>query len=410
MITHFAARRYSWIASLTLTAACGASPDSPSSVELAPAVPTTPKPPICTVDSTGPCTMPKPKPVPPSSVAPTPTPWLVLLCKPKDVLTEPKPISFYEKWLTAAGKGLGGAEDFFSDQSYGAITLSGSTVKGWYVIPKALVQLNAGFYMTRGARVTDCLDAARSAGSFPMSAYVGIIAVYNTAVDWGYAGSALLSNGVGGSQVYQLIVLSGDAYSDSGATHEMGHGYGLAHAHDDLGHDYGDDWTIMGTGLRTFAGPFGAIADCSTASVPFGPCDAGPSMTAFERDKLGWMPAARTHVGDPRTGEKVLLAPVNEPTKAGVLHLKVPVGAGDDYYSVDFKRRTGWDRNVLGDVVAVRKIQGGESYLQTKEGAHGVFLVGDVFQDVADNVRIEVLGIDANAAEVQVSGAISTGP
>jgi hypothetical protein len=328
------------------------------------------------------------------------TPWLVLACQPIDV-SGGRPLSFFQDWLTSEGAGKAGMEDYFSDQSYGAVTLEGSVVKGWYVVPKTLAQVNAGANTTRAQRVTDCVAAAQAAGPFDMSSYFGIIAVYNAGVDWGYAGPGTLTY-AGRTKSYPLVALSGGAYSDSAAAHEMGHGYGLSHAHDDIGNDYGDDWTIMGTGLRTYVGPFGDVPNCSVTTVPFGPCDAGPSMTAFERDTLGWLPPARKYTfGGSTAGEIVRLAPVNEPGKPGTLQLEIPASGGH-YYSVDYKRRSGWDRNEVGDAVTVRDVVGGQSYLQTKQGTAGAFYVGDQFVDGTDRIRVTVLSIDENAAVVDV--------
>lgn len=352
----------------------------------------------------------------------TPSPWLVLLCKTNDDASEPKPISFFEDLYTTKGLGKGGVADFFADQSYGKISLAGSIVKGWYTVPKSRAELDDHDKVLRYQRAEACVSAAiaKEGAALPMKKYFGIIAVYNVTLDSGIGGWDTIVDGQGVPAGHNLIVASGfdRGYAVAFNTHEMLHGYGLQHAHDDAGADYGDDWSIMGTGQKSFLGPFGTPPACVGPFFPLHPCEAGPGMTAFEREAVGWMPKHRIYTWGSAgasgfISETIELAPVNEPSTPGYLHLKVPVDvATGRYYSVDFKKRSGWDRNVDGDAVAVREIRGGQSYLQTSQGNRGTFAPGTYFSSYADNIRIRVLSIDPvkNTATVNVSLDHATKP
>jgi hypothetical protein len=63
------------------------------------------------------------------------TPYLVLMCKFAGVANEPFTTAQVSDFFSETGKGKGSMYDFFHDLSYGAIDLSGTTVKGWYQMP-----------------------------------------------------------------------------------------------------------------------------------------------------------------------------------------------------------------------------------------------------------------------------------
>src|SRR4051794_12254365 len=63
------------------------------------------------------------------------TKWAVIACKFSDKPAEPKTTDWFRDLFTARGAGQGGLYDYWHDQSYGAISLDGSTVTGWLTIP-----------------------------------------------------------------------------------------------------------------------------------------------------------------------------------------------------------------------------------------------------------------------------------
>src|SRR5215831_2606962 len=58
--------------------------------------------------------------------------WAIILCKPNDHSEEPLSADYYRNLFTESGAGTGGLFDYWRDQSYGNVDLTGSVVYGWY--------------------------------------------------------------------------------------------------------------------------------------------------------------------------------------------------------------------------------------------------------------------------------------
>src|SRR5437016_197175 len=81
----------------------------------------------------------------PSLTAAAPTPWAVIKCKFSDQPQEP---FFDPSFMT----GVNGMAGYWSDVSYGNISLSGTTIYGWYTLPFTLAQAQAFNPNTRRAQ------------------------------------------------------------------------------------------------------------------------------------------------------------------------------------------------------------------------------------------------------------------
>jgi len=143
--------------------------------------------------------------------------------------------------------------------------------------------------------------------------------------------------------------------------HESLHAFGLVHAHDDRGADYGDAWDVMGY-YYTYQihRPNGWMV--------------GPESNAAHRSMLGVMPA-------------------------GPLMVKVPVDSG--YYTVEFRQRSGYDINLPEDAVQVHWVTGRDTYLQTSPADR--LIEGDVFSDARLSVRVDAVDPGAGTATVTIA-------
>jgi hypothetical protein len=187
----------------------------------------------------------------------------------------------------------------------------------------------------------------------------------------------------------------------------MGHVYiGVNHSFDDTqtlycpGYqpgEYGDGWDIMSA--MTFGGSNPTFAGVYPPS--------GPGLNAPNLERLGWLPANRILTWD-HTSQSVGLAALNHPEAVGYFMVKVPFDSANagHYYTVEFRRKTGWDRGIPQDAVLIHEIRAdgspGLSYLIRADGG-AERLQDQTYHDVGNNVAITVLNLDTNSSTATVN-------
>lgn len=103
--------------------------------------------------------------------------------------------------------------------------------------------------------------------------------------------------------------------------------------------------------------------------------DKGPGLNAIQLDAEGWLPAAReTTFDNSSCGQATYtMAALNHPEKSGYQEIRVPAAGsfpvatgtiGTNYYTLELRSRTGWDRGLPADGFILHlKGSDGASYL-----------------------------------------------
>ena len=341
---------------------------------------------------------------------PTPPPgsWLVLLCKASNMPAEPQQAPFYEATFSRDSAEL--LWQYFNEMSGGTVDVSGSRVRGWFTMATDSATLAVRTRTTTPSRVQTAQDCRSAAAvglanqgiGVDMEDYAGIISVINMPVDVGQAGRG-------------NAVVAGHFENDiSAVEHEMLHVLGLPHsltppndvgvdhifAFDTLAAPYKDCWDMM------------SYAGCAYSFTTARHGEQGPGLHAANLEKLGWIDASRVFApGAASVQQTVMLAPVSERSKPGILLARVEVPAGN--YVIEYRKPSGFDRAFLSPGVIIREERGVNriTYLVTRSTDAVEWKQGDVFTDSRNFLRIAVTGLTLDFANVEINtGWSPTGP
>jgi hypothetical protein len=212
-------------------------------------------------------------------------------------------------------------------------------------------------------------------------------------------------------------VVAAEDISVVGIAHELGHGFSFQHSRklSSSTEDYNDCYDIMSA--------FGCVHTFSGAD--FGvPRQSGPGLNAINLDRKGWLAADRKIRLDSAscTPKTIQLASLSHAEAAGYLQATTPAtvtiatppdGNGQptsttsDYYSVEFRSKTGWDAGIPADSVLMH-LHGKDqySYWVDRAGTGGALTAGSVFADPAQRTYLAVNAIDATnfTATVTLAG------
>jgi M6 family metalloprotease-like protein len=279
--------------------------------------------------------------------------WVTLMCRFADLASEPKSRAFFQAQYGDAPGQLG---HYWSEVSYGAITLAGSGAYGWYALPGA----RADYIATVGGKpradlsrlFSDCTAQAEADVDF--RDVQGINLVFNGELDgraWGGGACGLLE----GVHACTRATWSPPWASDNVASlaHEMGHGYGLAHSDNSDGdadtHD--NPWDLMSDAWRH------AASDPVLGLLP-------KHLSMHQRDRLGWVAPARRYVvpADNETAHDIVLDAASV-VASGQVQLVVLAGPAqpDPYrtvsYTLEARRRSGtYESRLAGDAVILHRL------------------------------------------------------
>ncbi|WP_018348519.1 hypothetical protein [Longispora albida] len=328
----------------------------------------------------------------------TGAPFSVVMCKAADSPRyEPRSQAAMADMLI--NRGTSGVADYLYDQSGGRLDISassGSAVRGWFQSTKTKAQLAA--IPDRWQKIMHCMETARL-GGYAIPGHHKVVAVYNVDVgDVGWHNGVLMGPGY---------------YNQAFAAHEMLHSLGLDHAWSNDTSVRVADWA----GWGEYDNAWDPMGDnkYGRRDVRWLPAPVG--MSAFHRDKLGWLPRHRVHTfgaNGPASGT-VTLSRLGDPNQWGTnpVMVRVPISAADPghYYTIEYRKKTGWDQGIPADQVLIHEIKGTSPYLLKWIGVPGKPPVNEVNNA---QVRIRVLGTSGDTASVSItttSAAVSvSGP
>jgi hypothetical protein len=174
----------------------------------------------------------------------------------------------------------------------------------------------------------------------------------------------------------------------------MGHGFELPHsfsANPDI--EYGDGWDLMSFPTTTFQFPISFRGTQGDATV---------GLNARNLEALNAIPVGRAWwQSDPDFSKRIVLDPLNQTPigSHGFLIIKItpdatqPNRSNDSSYTIEFRRKSGWDQNITQDAVLIHEIRSnGYSYLQL--GGGGQFTAGQQFITPAPQIFMKIISID----------------
>ncbi len=222
------------------------------------------------------------------------------------------------------------------------------------------------------------------------------------------------------------VVLNGNNYTLGGVvgahdiplsvfTHEMGHGFSFDHSRalSNSTSDYNDCYDIMSaiSCIYAFSG-----AGTTFGGSTFGGTSKGPALNAVQLDLQGWIPGGRetTFSNGSCAQTTYTMAALNHPEASGYQELRIPsiyvvtIPAGEggtataDYYTVELRSKSGWDRGIPADAFVLHLEANNRSYWVDQVsglpvGHSGGLRAGDEYVDAAGNAYVAVNSIDPSS-------------
>ena len=381
-------------------------------------------------------------------------PWAIIKCNYPDNATIPDGLdTLINIFLTTPPSGFGGATDYYSDVSYGAISFSKDAVFGWVPLPytstTGLANLTTQY--GPGARYQGIVMCANALpGNIDFSKYYGVISVNNLVTGGGAAGIGPSQMVIHGT-TYNLAAVSFDPNSMfvKFAAHEIGHGLGFPHSFENgmslCGGgpgEYCDPWDIMSWPFSFFDSNYSATtyrvqtdANGNQVDIPNPVPDKSPnSGTGINVPNLlkqGWIPSNRidsytvggasaTYVLDALSHPTATYG--TDPATRGALTvlLKTP-GVTDDFYTLEYRQNDGWDEQIPANTVLIHEFTLGRynsgklpsySYLQKPFDMGQLcfivptqceMLAGKTWTDPFGSFKVTVVSIDPAAATATVT-------
>ncbi|HYW41727.1 MAG TPA: hypothetical protein VE959_02645 [Bryobacteraceae bacterium] len=320
----------------------------------------------------------------PSSIV---RPWIVLKCTlsddpstrslPGDLNPAITDLDTYiDLFLTIEGAGTGNMIDYYSDVSYGTISLSGSKVYGWYPAPFNGTEPGLAGSGNRYKRVQLCADAipASEAAAIGFGAgWWGIIMVTNHRQDGGscyYGQGSLTIQG----KTYNLACVVFDPYSmwTAFAAQEVGHGLGMSHSWDNSPCEYCDQFDVMSTlnAWQFFSANYPPEYAETNHQNGLGSGGSGPGLNL--PNLLFLNAVSQSQLATYKIGsapQQFVVGALSHPFSAGFLGVKIVGSTPDDIFTVEYRQADGWDQGFPSNAVLIHEYKIGASpYSYLQEG------------------------------------------
>ena len=315
-------------------------------------------------------------------------PFATLLCQFADITTEPDPAESFVRRMSASYPGL---DHYWQTVSGGAIDLAGSAVYNWVVLP----QPRSAYIDDKTTPATADLqrlaeDCAAAHDDVQFDRFTGINFIFNAEIGRPFGGRTCLTRD-GREHCFGATWLFPAAYRHQALwAHEMGHAFGLSHSAVGEGNQYGNLWDVM-----SMQGP------CSPSSE-LGRLPQYP--IAYQLDQLGWLAVERKFIAASDVVAAITLTAQSFADAGGTLVAQINLdNSGRRYYTVEARRRAGYDATLPGDAVVIHMIDldatpharpmstnGSEGQAGVTTGVASRWMQGMTFRDQEHAVAVSV--------------------
>lgn len=321
-------------------------------------------------------------------------PFVTILCRFGDIAAEPRTRATYERWQGAAYPGL---DDFWREASEGRVGTGGSSVHGWYTLPRA-----RSYYFPDGklsyARLTDDCTAAADA-EVDFRAYAGVNLQLNGELDgYSWGGSWTLARD-GQTRTVGMTWMASWATQMTYA-HEAGHSFGLPHSSGPYSATYDSRWDLMSMG-----GYYDAAQGTYVANHPI----------AYYKDLLGWIAPARKYVAESGTTRTLVIERGAQAPAGNYVMAQVPIPGTRQFYTVEARRGAGYDAagRLPADAVVLHRVDPAAADRPARvvdadnngdpNDAAAAWLPGETFSDAAAGITVAVEAATATGFRVRIA-------
>ncbi len=325
-------------------------------------------------------------------------PWITLLCKFSDIITETRPVSYFTQMYTSTYPGL---DHYWRELSYNLLNLQGSgSVSHWYTLPQPQSYYEApGGGMDTGKLFQDCTAAADADVYFPN--YVGINMMFNGDFpsSLGGSGTATLD---GVTRSWRRAWLADWGITNLAVVeHEMGHGFGLPHSSGNYGLTYDNVWDVMSD----------TWSNCVRLRDPVFGC-LGQHTIGWHKDLEGWIPLSQKAVITAGTHTTITLERTALPQTTNYLVAVLPVkGTSDRFYTLEARRKAGYDVQLPGEGVIIHYVEIGRTNPArvididgngNTGDAGAIWSPGETFTDPINAITVTVVSSTATGYVVSI--------